>query len=365
MANQQLGFDVVGKSNASQVMGQAAKEAEKLRKKLDKAFDIKGALVNSFIGAFGAAALLDKAISTISDHLKETVQDMVMISKESQKAGISAQDFDKLSVAAALSNTSMQTLGKSIRELKQFMKDAQTDTVKMERLTKGLGFTEDEVRKGKIDMIEAYKRVSQVVSKQEGDVNRLAYATAFFTTTGQDMLPLLDKISKSPDVFDGLATSAENSYSRLDGVSERLYKIFHNIKRITGSAIVSAIDFNEQTGGQFIKDPVTGLPIGTIIAAATAEQKPQPQKALDDKTNAKAIGDTLGKGKNDNTIANSLGASMGNGPTSGVIGVGNNATNLIMEEQLDTLKQIKEAIDRLGTPGYMNTDFTKQQYPTV
>jgi hypothetical protein len=48
-----------------------------------------------------------------------------------------------------------------------------------------------------------------------------------------------------------------------------------------------------------------------------------------------------------------------------VIGVGNNATNLIMEEQLDTLKQIKEAIDRLGTPGYMNTDFTKQQYPTV
>jgi hypothetical protein len=40
MANQQLGFYVVGKSNAAEVMGKAGKEAEKLRKKLEKAFDM-------------------------------------------------------------------------------------------------------------------------------------------------------------------------------------------------------------------------------------------------------------------------------------------------------------------------------------
>jgi imidazolonepropionase-like amidohydrolase len=75
--------------------------------------------------------------------------------------------------------------------------------------------------------------------------------------------------------------------------------------------------------------------------------------------------ETAKANKGDNTIANSLGASMGNGPTSGVIGVGNNATFSLMEEQLDALKQIKDAIDRLGPISPMNTDFTKPEYPTA
>ena len=55
---------------------------------------------------------------------------------------------------------------------------------------------------------------------------------------------------------------------------------------------------------------------------------------------------------------------MGNGPTSGVIGVGNNAQFSLMAEQLDALIQIRDSIDRLGTPQGMNTDFTKQELPT-
>ena len=67
MANQQLGFEVVGKSNATEVMGKAGKEADKLANKLKNAFDIKGALTGAFIGAFGAAALLDKGINLITE----------------------------------------------------------------------------------------------------------------------------------------------------------------------------------------------------------------------------------------------------------------------------------------------------------
>jgi hypothetical protein len=36
-----------------------------------------------------------------------------------------------------------------------------------------------------------------------------------------------------------------------------------------------------------------------------------------------------------------------------------------MEEQLDTLKAIRDSIDKLGTPQGMNTDFTKQELPTA
>jgi hypothetical protein len=42
-----------------------------------------------------------------------------------------------------------------------------------------------------------------------------------------------------------------------------------------------------------------------------------------------------------------------------VIGVGNNATFSLMEEQLTTLKGIKDGIDRLAPAAAVDTDFTK------
>jgi len=108
--------------------------------------------------------------------------------------------------------------------------------------------------------------------------------------------------------------------------------------------------------------PDAGLISGTLGTFPT-ETTTSPTNAQASKVNAQAIIDAQQKTvKNDNTIA---GSSPINGPSSGVIGVGNNAVNLIMEEQLDTLKQIKEGIDRLGPVLPTNTDFTKQQYPAV
>jgi hypothetical protein len=146
MANQQLGFDVVGKSNASEVMGKAGKEADKLANKLKNAFDFKGALTGAFIGAFGAAALLNKAIETVTESFKG----MADVADQAGKAGISAAEFDKLSFAAQDAGVSTSVLSKSIRELRFMMKDAQTDAQKMTLLTKGLGYSEEEVRSGQI-----------------------------------------------------------------------------------------------------------------------------------------------------------------------------------------------------------------------
>lgn len=375
MANQQLGFEVVGKSNASQVMGKAGKEADKLANKLKTAFDLKGALTGAFIGAFGAAALLDKAINTITESFKG----MADIADKSAKAGISAEEFDKLSFAAADAGVSTSVLSKSIRELRFMMKDALTDTNKMTLLTQGLGFAEDDVRSGNIKSIEVFQRVAQAISTQETDTQKLAIATAFFgDKVANDMLPVLEAIGKNPDMFKGLLIATEETYKAADELDTKFLKLWYNIKNGVAIATIAVIDqvgkqknvymdffswlYNNSPTGYFGKkmgfeNPFENAPTATGTSPATAQAS---------KVNADAIIDAQKKTvKNANTIASSSGPSAINGPTSGVIGVGNNATNLIMEEQLDTLKQIKESIDRLGTPGYMNTDFTKQQYPTV
>ena len=371
MANQQLGFDVVGKSNAAEVMGKAGQEADKLRKKLAQAFDFKGALTGAFIGAFGAAALLDKAINTITDSFKQ----MADIADMAGKAGISGEEFDKLSFAAKDAGVSTSILSKSIRELRFMMKNALTDADKMTLLTKGLGFAEEDVRAGKVKSIELFQRVAQAIATQENDTQKLAIATAFFgDKVANDMLPVLEAIAKNPDIFKGLVTGSEDAYKKIDDLDTKFGKLEHNILRSLMIGTVAVADHVEKRYSiysKFFSWLWENSPTGFVgekmgISNPFSDKTVAPANAQSSKVNAQAIIDAQQKTvKNDNTIANSLGASMGNGPTSGVIGVGNNAMSLIMQDQLDTLKQIKESIDRLGTPQGMNTDFTKQQYPAV
>ena len=374
MANQQLGFEVVGKSNATEVMGKAGKEADKLANKLKNAFDIKGALAGAFIGAFGAAALLDKAINTISESFKG----MADIADKSAKAGISAEEFDKLSFAAQDAGVSTAVLSKSIRELRFMMKDALTDTKKMTLLTQGLGFTEEEVRSGQVKSIELFQRVAQAIATQENDTQKLAIATAFFgDKVANDMLPVLESIAKNPDIFKGLVTGSEEAYQAADKLDSKMAKLWHNIKNNIGMALVKFDEFtskqdklnNETLNSPAVKGLLQSFPDAGLIAGTLGtfqkENATAPASAQASKVNADAIINAQQKTvKNENTIANSLGASMGNGPTSGVIGVGNNAQFSLMAEQLDALIQIRDSIDRLGTPQGMNTDFTKQELPT-
>jgi hypothetical protein len=376
MANQQLGFDVVGRSNASEVMGKAGKEADKLAKKLEHAFDIKGALTGAFIGAFGAAAIIDKIISGISDGLSH----MNKVKEESQKAGMDPGEFDKLATVAERSGVSIEALAKSIRTLKVGMKDAMTDASKMTKYTEGLGFAEADLRSGKIKQIDIFKRVAEVVAMEENETTKLAIATAFLGDKyANELIPALQKIGDNPDIFKNLNTQSDLAYDKAD----RAYEKWSNLwKLISETAAVATVEFAENPFG---KNPagVSGFqgeevrrqreeeymkslsPESRKIFLQMREERLRDRKEKETgikeeakKTDISAI---IGKTeKNDNTIANSLGASMGNGPTSGVIGVGNNAQFGILEEQLTTLKQIKDGIERLAPAQAVQTDFTKQ-----
>jgi hypothetical protein len=368
MANQQLGFDVVGKSNAAEVMGKAGKEADKLANKLKNAFDIKGALTGAFIGAFGAAALLDKAINTITESFKE----MADIADQSEKAGISGAEFDKLSFAAKQAGVSTSMLSKGIRELRFTIKDAMTDTQKMQLLTKGLGFSEEEVRKGNVSQIDILMRLSRAIASQENDTTKLAIANVFLgDKLANDLLPILQQIGSDPHIFDGLNTASEELYKKADKLSEKWEKVWHNIKQVTTATVVRMFEHPETflTGGM---SGIGETKSDREIRMAETERLKKKYGYVDDKKPKEedfgALVELANKAKGTapkNTIAGDTGGSMGNTPTSGVIGVGNNAQFTLMESQLATLEQIRDAIDRLGTPQGMNTDFTKQELPTA
>jgi hypothetical protein len=372
MANQKIGFDVVGTSNAAEVMGKAGKEADKLANKIKKAFNFKTAIIESVLAGFGAAALIDKTISTIT----EGISKLATVQQEAAKAGIDPGEFDKLATVADKSGVSMQTLGSAIRQLKVGMKDALTDTDKMTKFTKGLGFAEADLRSGKVKTIDVFTRIGMAMQNETNESTKLAIATAFLSDKfGTQLLPTLQKIADNPDIFKGMNAQAEEAYNAADRAMEKWSKL----GKIVGEGLaIATMDILENPIAPGYVPPITEDEQNAIdkkteqnstkVSDEVAAQiNADLQKAgittglmPINPTNVKAITDAENKSKKDsNTIANSLGASMGNGPTSGVIGVGNNAVNLIMEEQLDTLKQIKDGIDRLAPAAAVDTDFTK------
>jgi hypothetical protein len=371
MANQQIGFDVVGTSNAAEVMGKAGKEADKLANKIKKAFNFKTAIIESVLAGFGAAALIDKTISAITDGISK----MATVQQEAAKAGIDPGEFDKLATVADKSGVSMQILGSAIRQLKVGMKDALTDTSKMTLFTKGLGFAEADLRNGKIKTIDVFNRIAMAMAGEENESVKLGIATAFLSDKfGSQLLPTLQKIADNPDIFKGMNVQAEEAYNAADRAMEKWSKL----GKIVGEGLaIATMDILENPIAPGYVSPITEDEQNAI----NKKQEQNSTKVSDEvaaqinadlqkagittglmpinPTNAKVITDVQNKAKDSNTIANSLGASMGNGPTSGVIGVGNNAMSLIMQDQLDTLKQIKEGIDRLAPSPAMDTDFTK------
>lgn len=252
MANQQIGFDVVGTSNAAEVMGKAGKEADKLANKLKNAFDVKRTFTNAFIGAFGLTALLSTGIGYVTDKLAEYQQ----AQKDAFDAGAKPV-YDELKAQEALG-------------------------VQLDK---------------NLSAVLAMAKIKQERAKNIEDV------------------------------------------------------------RLQENLAIEAF-LNTEAGMKF-KQQHTVQSTDESYYVALREQELAAAKA------AGAVINTEKEKNKNNTFNGSLSGSLGNAPTSGVIGVGNNAQFTLMESQLATLEQIRDAIDRLGTPQGMNTDFTKPEYPTV
>jgi hypothetical protein len=251
MANQQLGFDVVGTSNASEVMGKAGKEADKLANKLKNAFDIKRTLTNAFIGAFGLTALLSSGIEYVTSKWDEYKQ----AQKDAFDAGAKPV-YDELKAQEALG-------------------------VQLDK---------------NLSAILAMSKIKQERAKNIEDVK------------------LQEQLAR--EAF-----------------------------------------LNSEAGQAFVQKKIAKH--GLTMGAYTQEELTTAAKAEGARINVE-------KEKNKkNTFDGSISGSLGNAPASGVIGVGNNAQLALLDEQLVTLKQIRDGIDALGSPQGMNTDFTKESYQNI
>lgn len=360
-----LEFEISGKSNVDPAVNKAKASIDSLGQRISKAMDFKGALTSAFLGAFGAATLLNKTVSLVTDGLR----DLAKVADEQQKAGIGAEEYQELAFAAQDAGVSLGTLTKGIREIKKFMREAGDDADKMRILTDGLGLSAENVRAGNVSASDAFRALSAVLKNYESDVDKATIMNAIFSDKiSSEMIPALEALN-DPKLTDGLVTATKEQLKLIDQSDRAWSKLWANIKTQGALALASvtagyqkylgALEYYAQTGSLQGFAPMESQ--RKDFEQWYAKQMNPPVAETKTKTNeqAKANLDVFKK-QNDLSAEKKNTFSPDQGPTGGVIGVGNNAQTLLMAEQVDLLKRIAEAVSRGSS--VVTTDFTKPEF---
>ena len=177
---------------AEDIVIKAGFEGSQVQRGLDRlrssARDFGNDLTLRLTGAFAATALLDRGIGMAV----RTFEKFADIADKSQRAGISAEDFQRLGYAAELSGTSMEAAAKALREIRNATAQAHEGNKQATESLLKLGFTQEEVRAGNLKSIDVLMRMARLYKAAGTDAERFSIATSVLSArTGSEMMPLL------------------------------------------------------------------------------------------------------------------------------------------------------------------------------
>ena len=183
---------VMTKGMAEDIVIKAGFDGSKAERGLDRlrasAKSFNADLTARLTGAFAATALLDRGIGMAA----RTFEKFSDIADRAERAGISAEDFQRLGYAAELSGTSMEAAAKAMREIRNATAEAAEGNARAIESLMRLGFTEAEVRSGNLKSIDVLMKMAQAYKRAGSDAEKFSVATSILSArTGSEMMPML------------------------------------------------------------------------------------------------------------------------------------------------------------------------------
>lgn len=141
--------------------------------------------------AFGKKLVAALSVGAVVAAFKNVIDSMDEVSKASQKAGVSAEEWQKLAYAADLSGVSADALQTSIGKLSVALTDVNTATTDGARALRAMGVT------AKDTSGQALAKIADQFEKMPDGVEKTSSAIAIFGKAGAQLIPLLNGGSKA------------------------------------------------------------------------------------------------------------------------------------------------------------------------
>lgn len=211
------------------------KQAEKgLDKLKSQSKSFANELTARFAGLFAASSLFDRGLN----FLVGSFQKIAGLGAQAKKAGLSVEDYQRVSNAAALADVSVQGVAKALREIRKQSAEAATGNEKSRKALEDLGFTADEINSGNIEATEVLARLARAYSMARTEAERYTVATSILSDrTGTELIPLLAEGEQSlRGAFRGKVVSQQQA-DAADAAADALDKAGQDAVSLFGKSL--------------------------------------------------------------------------------------------------------------------------------
>ena len=189
-----LEVELNAKSNADVVFGRAQRAASKFA----------GEIGSRIMGAVAPMVLFDKGMSLITGSIDKYAD----ANARARKLGVPFSEFFKLSEALEDAGISEETTAKAVKEMSIVLAEAQGGAENQTKALKDLGYTQEQISKGAIDVVDLFMRLADATKAARSEAER-----------NNVVLTILGK-KTGPELANALSAGATELKKNMAGASE-------------------------------------------------------------------------------------------------------------------------------------------------
>lgn len=200
-------------------------------------------LTARFAGLFAASALLDRGLNFVA----ASFQKMAALGGQAKKAGLSVEDFQRVSNAAQLADVSVSAIAKALREVRKETADAAAGNEKSRKGLQELGFTADEINAGNIQATEVLIRLARAYGLARTEAEKFSVATMILSDrTGSELIPFFAEGENAIRGAFGRKVISQQEAAAADNAADALDQAGQDLTIFFGKIMGSAMEFAGQ-----------------------------------------------------------------------------------------------------------------------
>lgn len=331
-----LQFDIVANDKASA--------------KLKDVQGIAGQFAKSLTGMFAGMFTIEAALGKIQQIFTEAFNWGSTLKENAAGMGLSVKELQQLEYAASQTGVEAGKMQKAFLDLRKTVRDASQGGVEQTAVLKALGYTQEQITSGNIDIMDAFLKVSRAMSAATTEQEKFNIATSIFgDKIALDMIRVMSDFGQLKQVIHDTPLISDADAEKLDRMADKADRISKVLRALSATSLANAGEAGLTLLGG------TGVLAKGAMAVLGAEKKPSFDATEADKR-AAAL---LGKGGKPGMVGGILkGAEVSQLATIG--GAAGYRAGGGKSEELTALEQIEaNTRPRDPVPANGSTDFSK------
>lgn len=331
-----LQFDIVANDKASA--------------KLKDVQGIAGQFAKSLTGMFAGFFTIEAILGRITSLVTEAFSWGSSLKESAAGIGLSVKELQQLEYAAGQTGVEAGKLQKAFLDLRKTVRDASQGGVEQAKVLRSLGYTQEEVASGNIDIMDAFLKVSRAMSSATTEQEKFNIATSIFgDKIALDMIRVMSDFGELKQIISETPLISDQDAERLDRMADKADRISAVLRALSARSIANAADIGLTAAG------ATGVLARGAMEMLGQDKRPGFEPTQADKDAAAALG-KFGKG-------GAAGAGMKGPEVSQLATIGGAAgfrAGVAKTPELNALEQIEaNTRPRDPVPANGSTDFSK------